>query len=569
MLTDLTDLTLHFKCQFLLRATTDVPAEAAWRSATEMVYEWVKNHLKSTGFITISQFRQAGRENKVWQQQGCRITTRDTAETPYPRFWTCQLEHPQSDFPHRRWRADVGLTFEENAGVYVALRIFHGLEATYIGTAPAPTPSVPRIVQEVVRSRRWQACLGSLLLRTTPTIPESGKQLWNVLRDTQRRGPVVVLAANEQNQYLLDAQKLSRQLSGVAAVWLLPYEFQQEFVSPYFAGKTHYCQRGAIRVYQAGIKANCEHDSRRHRYLPVKFIEEQGAEQVLLLLVQSLIRQTNYSDVPAIFSPADVEQHQRTERLEQLRIQLEANTSSEHLSDGEREYIALLEENNQQLTQQLQQRKHEASTEELAILEQNVGLESENGQLKFKLEQLEADNRRIKASSTTAITEQLAQLWQQVQELPDSIEAVVELAEKCWSERLAFTTRGKKSAKNTQFNDPNILWRALWHMAHTLHPLYFAEHGVPPLEVEKRFESQAANFKIAHGETKTTRNNANLMKLRKDEYEGRPIDIEPHVKYGTVPPKLLRIYFHRDQLTQKLIIGSCGDHLDTHGTMYQ
>ena len=40
----------------------------------------------------------------------------------------------------------------------------------------------------------------------------------------------------------------------------------------------------------------------------------------------------------------------------------------------------------------------------------------------------------------------------------------------------------------------------------------------------------------------------------------------PHVKWGNEPPRLLRIHFFVDREQKSLVIGHCGDHLDTYGT---
>jgi hypothetical protein len=56
------------------------------------------------------------------------------------------------------------------------------------------------------------------------------------------------------------------------------------------------------------------------------------------------------------------------------------------------------------------------------------------------------------------------------------------------------------------------------------------------------------------------------MALRRVRYDGQDVDITPHVKWGNRVPKLLRVHFYVDRQKGKLVIGHCGDHLDTYGT---
>ena len=55
------------------------------------------------------------------------------------------------------------------------------------------------------------------------------------------------------------------------------------------------------------------------------------------------------------------------------------------------------------------------------------------------------------------------------------------------------------------------------------------------------------------------------MALRKIVHNGKERDITPHVKAGN-KARLLRVHFCVDQDEKQIIIGHCGDHLDTYGT---
>ena len=51
--------------------------------------------------------------------------------------------------------------------------------------------------------------------------------------------------------------------------------------------------------------------------------------------------------------------------------------------------------------------------------------------------------------------------------------------------------------------------------------------------------------------------------MRKDFYKGQEIDVSPHVKHGTTPGNILRVHYYADLQDKVLVVGHCGDHLDT------
>lgn len=63
-----------------------------------------------------------------------------------------------------------------------------------------------------------------------------------------------------------------------------------------------------------------------------------------------------------------------------------------------------------------------------------------------------------------------------------------------------------------------------------------------------------------------TKRDAELLKQREVTYKGKTYDVTPHLKFGTKPPKLLRLYFQFVEDEKKIIIGHFGDHLDNRTT---
>ena len=66
-----------------------------------------------------------------------------------------------------------------------------------------------------------------------------------------------------------------------------------------------------------------------------------------------------------------------------------------------------------------------------------------------------------------------------------------------------------------------------------------------------------------------TRKDSTLMRQYEDDYNGKIISIEPHIKTAETKessPRFLRVYFGFDEESKKIVIGSCGKHLNNYTT---
>ena len=102
-------------------------------------------------------------------------------------------------------------------------------------------------------------------------------------------------------------------------------------------------------------------------------------------------------------------------------------------------------------------------------------------------------------------------------------------------------------------------------MAVNLWPLYFESHDEEGA-IDSRYQAESG-YELAFHESSMTNNNASLKKLRERSYDGRTVDITPHVKgkCGKRDSKF-RVHFCVDNEKKLLVIGHCGAHLETAGT---
>lgn len=207
-----------------------------------------------------------------------------------------------------------------------------------------------------------------------------------------------------------------------------------------------------------------------------------------------------------------------------------------------------------------------------AVDDQEFEWELEKEQLESRLDEL---SRQLRAQQAQAdLLREEAHLSSErkrsldavrgMDEYPDTPEKIAAYFECHFADRLAFTERGRASLADCK-TDPRILWDALYQMVTTLYELHT---DASVTMVDRAFNERSA-FRVARGEGTMTRRDSGLMRQFQDVYQGRPICIESHLKSNQnreSSPQFLRIYYCYDEVTHKLLIGSCGRHLDNYTT---
>jgi hypothetical protein len=128
---------------------------------------------------------------------------------------------------------------------------------------------------------------------------------------------------------------------------------------------------------------------------------------------------------------------------------------------------------------------------------------------------------------------------------------------------MAFTDRGIKSVKDECVTKVSLLWECLYHMATSLVQL----HRENCSQIEKEYKEKTG-WDVKRGEGAMTRADKRLMRMRKDTYRGKEIDIEKHVGAGNRvnDPESIRVYYCYDKETKMIIIGHCGSHIPNFTT---
>jgi len=356
---------------------------------------------------------------------------------------------------------------------------------------------------------------------------------------------------------VLDPVELARLLSGIAVVIDAPArELNDEL--EWLIPEAYRCTHGMARVYLPEIRLGHPTDFRRHRFFLDRDVTALGHEVVRDLIVEALARRFVTSAQHSIGSISDIEQLEHREEIkrviEQARQDGQDNAFIEYCT-GE---VKRLENEAETLKFNI-----ETATERADQLETTVRTE--------EFLRREADRRaeaaEVNAMRLEKVADMIAEYGLPVTSLSEAVAAI----EGLFPDKVVFTVDAKRTAESAEFNSlrremPQAV-RLLWHIATTLHDLLYRDTDEPGRIVD-RFKQRSGGFEMTMTEGSMTNRDAKAASARRVQFNGESIDISAHLKYGPIQNKWLRVHFGRpsDSSNQLIVVGHCGDHLDTAGT---
>jgi DNA-binding FrmR family transcriptional regulator len=240
-------------------------------------------------------------------------------------------------------------------------------------------------------------------------------------------------------------------------------------------------------------------------------------------------------------------------------------TAADRRGDTDHELAELIKsvgDDNDELRRANEQQFEENQLLQLQVMEKEDEVRALRREFEeYKVSTREAFDRCRQLESQMHAIENLA-------ELPSSLAEVLTLIAALHPDKIVLTEDAIKTAESAGLEDKSLddAWRCLWSIPTILHPLFF-EDGQPN-DKEGAYRDRSG-FDLAMSEGKQTKKQTNLMALRTRRFNGREIDITPHVKMGNRAPKCLRVHFAIDRENGRFIIGHCGDHLQNYTSQFQ
>jgi hypothetical protein len=543
---------LHYRASFYIEPTKALNNE--WKNLITEIKKWVIDKTSENQTSFEPWFYQGG-VNQPWiATNGTKIKVAvNTGDQSIlaPEFWAVKLEEPCNEYPEiRRWTTDIGISILRQWKFEFSIIVSYNIKPGYIGNEPpVPVPTTPNIVLKLLtNTSKWHALAGGMPLTGYP-IPlktDMVPLLIDSLESPRRLFPIVYVSRHfRTGETLVDTQKLANVLAGNALVFVAESAALDKKIKDSLPPNFR-CWNGMIRVYRPEVDFVSEYDSRRHRFFTANDIERDSPENVIKMLVKGISRRQIQWKKPKIGSLDDVLLQDRIQKIAELSSDKDKTTAEDWLNEIEK----LLSENEKlkseidNLEERITEKEDELASKDYEKNERTREIENARNSLKRK-------NSKIEAISNLA-------------ELPKNLTDVVELIETIHPENIVFTEQAKKSAKSASWVSPDVAWSSLWSTATILHDLFFGEvkNGI---DIEKEYKIRTG-FGLAMTEGKQTKRDQKFLRLRKIDYEGGEINIEPHIKYGRKKPKLLRVYFCPHNKSKRIIVGHCGGHLDNYSS---
>ena len=311
------------------------------------------------------------------------------------------------------------------------------------------------------------------------------------------------------------------------------------------------CYNGAIRVYYPHIDESNPKDSRKHRFLSARYIEDMGEDRFLQIMRRAIAQDAHFYED---FFRTDVcremrEKIGRQKRLEELKQQ-----HSQELAIKEKELSKEKESiESRALALAVEEEKKRLETEDLAdyYAEENQALREENYNLRTENESyitLAKENTDLRKVCDNRLS---------TKDYPKTPQDIVQYFEATFADMIAFSDDAKDSLKSCTIS-PDDLWKTFFALATIMNELYINGTG----DIYREFQHKSG-IHAKRGEGTETRKDSKLMRQYETEYHGEIIDIEAHITY----PKIKQsIHFGFSKKDNKLVVGWCGKHKDNYTT---
>jgi hypothetical protein len=474
-------------------------------------------------------------ENGVVRMRSKAYFDGDTTE------WACTITEMEHCPPYaqREWVSEIG--FEDNghgAGT-LSLVLSWGDRPGYFGPcAPEPTPTVPNLVRRMIRNPNLSCTLDgeSLSLVALDTSAQNAEKLARHLLDPAREAPVVVMAPLQHDAeapvFPVDPETLETTLGPGVPIYTCRNRAAVAALNAALGNTKWRIQPGMIRVYQGKPRHEKTDDHVRHRFFTRGQIDELGTDEVLAILRRTLAADVNFYET--MVRVPDVDRKIRLSKIDKGFRKLRA--SNAQAQEDAVELAAEIEE-------ELDLAMGELERAKTRILE----LQQENFALSWAPEH---------ASRPEPASKPGLPAW------PMKATQIADVFLDRYPDRLAFTDRARKSLEECR-TAPDVLWNALHDLAEIAWDLF----RTPGTDVARAFNDRST-FEYARGAGSMTRKDSGLIAAYKDVWQGREIDVQPHLKNGAreSDPKFIRVYFAYDVPSGRIVVSHVGKHLDTYGT---
>lgn len=521
------------------------------------------------------------------------------------RAWALEYDEADARRPERHWHTRIGLSTTADGTCIVNAKVTHYIVPGYFGTPlPEPHANIPNFIKELIGLKAYQCCIGETVVRRdalalgrktfTPEFTEN-------LLSPDREIPLVLITSDREGKMpVKEVGRLTSALLGLANVYTLDMSVNANRKSlngllsargtcPGWATSS-----SRLRIFPPHTDLESPASAAASRFYSKEAMDKWPGGPLAFtdMLNRSFARGYAKTD-DDVLEMADIDlllQRIASERaragIRELRARigkaktvaaLPLNADEASLKDAEKRFERMTREaremnerleEQEQLIELYEEENERVMRQNRALEERMRELESDKSQLEtLRYRLVEAQGRADEKAAEAARLKDEAASLEKIDHFPTSLVEELELAGRLWPDRIVVLPEAVRSAAAYRYCDLDEEWRILRAVATVLWDIYFADGDSSDIDEEFK---RRTGFTHTFRESGATNASPALVKLRRRSYKGSEIDITPHIKgSGRRDSSKLhpfRLHYHADAEGKKIVIGHCGEHLDTAGT---
>lgn len=521
------------------------------------------------------------------------------------RAWALEYDEADARRPERHWHTRIGLSTTADGTCIVNAKVTHYIVPGYFGTPlPEPHANIPNFIKEVIGLKAYQCCIGETVVRRdalalgrktfTPEFTEN-------LLSPDREIPLVLITSDREGKMpVKEVGRLTSALLGLANVYTLDMSAASNrkllngLLSARDACPGWATSSSRLRIFPPHTDLESPASASASRFYSKEAMDKWPGGQLAFtdMLNRSFARGYAKTD-DDVLEMADIDlllQRIASERaragIRELRAKigkaktvaaLPLNADEASLKDAEKRFERMTREaremnerleEQEQLIELYEEENERVMRQNRALEERMRELESDKSQLEtLRYRLVEAQGRADEKAAEAARLKDEAASLEKIDHFPTSLVEELELAGRLWPDRIVVLPEAVRSAAAYRYCDLDEEWRILRAVATVLWDIYFGDGDSSDIDEEFK---RRTGFTHTFRESGATNASPALVKLRRRSYKGSEIDITPHIKgSGRRDSSKLhpfRLHYHADAEGKKIVIGHCGEHLDTAGT---
>ena len=521
------------------------------------------------------------------------------------RAWALEYDEADARRPERHWHTRIGLSTTADGTCIVNAKVTHYIVPGYFGTPlPEPHANIPNFIKELIGLKAYQCCIGETVVRRdalalgrmtfTPEFTEN-------LLSPDREIPLVLITSDKEGKMpVKEVGRLTSALLGLANVYTLDMSAasNRKLLNGLLSARGT-CPGWAtsssrLRIFPPHTDLESPASASASRFYSKEAMDKWPGGQLAFtdMLNRSFARGYAKTD-DDVLEMADIDlllQRIASERaragIRELRANigkaktvaaLPLNADEASLKDAEKRFERMTREaremnerleEQEQLIELYEEENERVMRQNRALEERMRELESDKSQLEtLRYRLVEAQGRADEKAAEAARLKDEAASLEKIDHFPTSLVEELELAGRLWPDRIVVLPEAVRSAAAYRYCGLDEEWRILRAVATVLWDIYFGDGDSSDIDEEFK---RRTGFTHTFRESGATNASPALVKLRRRSYKGSEIDITPHIKgSGRRDSSKLhpfRLHYHADAEGKKIVIGHCGEHLDTAGT---